>query len=486
MLENPTGMLAHERKVTTTNCNELDAETLLTQQLEALSLAEQEQILMDLHGFAVPDDDKEAKPITAALYLLQTHMDALLNNSNGEKESVCSTAAFLQARETCPAYVQDESFLRLFLHAATSPVQAACQVMHHFSVKQALFGNGPILGRHVRQTDLTPEELALIMPTRSPAIVQVLVDPDAAGRSVWLSRLDVIAANDSDENTRRSMYRAIFYLVMTHLRQQAQDKQPTDVVWVDVAANENNGQVFGQALEALKLMHHHFCIGLPQRVAAGHFCGFDPGMSQQGAAYQLQHFPSTDGSERFRKRYHVGRSWADLVTQLALYGIEIAPETLQGTCLGREKKDWMQRMKNLETEKESQSSNGCTSSYTTSVTADSASSGLSPQNFDVLLGKTKRSLQHKGNRRLEVLCELRYDEYNDTAITKHRKTEISDRIVSMIHDSGGQFLQWQEEANGGDGPASGGWIPVDRLTARNKVSHVFRFLRAKRVKRGSC
>ena len=113
---------------------------------------------------------------------------------------------------------------------------------------------------------------------------------------------------------------------------------------------------------------------------------------------------------------------------------------------------------------------------------------ITPQPFDVLLGKTKRSLRHTGNQRLVLLCQLHYDKYNTA--NKYRKTELSDQIVSMVHESGGQFLRWKECREPGITPNNdaigndGYWSPVDNeLEARNKVAHVFRHIRAKLAKR---
>ena len=54
---------------------------------------------------------------------------------------------------------------------------------------------------------------------------------------------------------------------------------------------------------------------------------------------------------------------------------------------------------------------------------------------------------------------------------KHEKTEIAERIVSIIHESHGRFLKWDKDC----------WVEVEYSVAREKVSHFFRHLRSKTV-----
>jgi hypothetical protein len=53
---------------------------------------------------------------------------------------------------------------------------------------------------------------------------------------------------------------------------------------------------------------------------------------------------------------------------------------------------------------------------------------------------------------------------------KYQKTEIAERVLSIIHEGYGRFLKWEEGE---------GWIPVEHDMAREKISHFFRHLRSK-------
>ena len=74
-----------------------------------------------------------------------------------------------------------------------------------------------------------------------------------------------------------------------------------------------------------------------------------------------------------------------------------------------------------------------------------------------------RSRDHTGNRRLQHLVEMHQGHY--TKANRYKKTEIAESIVRIVHESGGQFLKLDDEG--------AGWVPVDRVAARTKVSKLF-------------
>lgn len=88
---------------------------------------------------------------------------------------------------------------------------------------------------------------------------------------------------------------------------------------------------------------------------------------------------------------------------------------------------------------------------------------LIPHRFDVLFGRGSKARCHTGTLLVIHLVDLwqaRYDE----APNRAKKSEISDRIVGIVHESGGKFLKW-----GGNG-----WVEVEDEMARDKVAHFFR------------
>jgi hypothetical protein len=60
---------------------------------------------------------------------------------------------------------------------------------------------------------------------------------------------------------------------------------------------------------------------------------------------------------------------------------------------------------------------------------------------------------------------------------KHEKTDITKRIVNIIHEYQGRFLKFDEK--------EGCWLEVDYGLAREKISHIFRNQKGQE-RRNSC
>jgi hypothetical protein len=98
-----------------------------------------------------------------------------------------------------------------------------------------------------------------------------------------------------------------------------------------------------------------------------------------------------------------------------------------------------------------------------------------PRRFDVILGKTSQARVHTGNRRAIHLCHMNYEAYEQAG--KFKKTEVAERIVSIIRQSGGRFVRWEED--------EGGWVEdLDEIIARKKIGHFLRYMRSKVNKSG--
>jgi hypothetical protein len=89
----------------------------------------------------------------------------------------------------------------------------------------------------------------------------------------------------------------------------------------------------------------------------------------------------------------------------------------------------------------------------------------SPDRNDVLLGKGRKYQEHAGNIRFRYLIEEHRTPYEKAE--KTQKTALADGIVSLVHKRSGRFLK-------DDGA---GWVEVNELTAREKVSSCFRSFR---------
>lgn len=93
-----------------------------------------------------------------------------------------------------------------------------------------------------------------------------------------------------------------------------------------------------------------------------------------------------------------------------------------------------------------------------------------PRRFDVILGKSAQAREHTGNRRAIHLCHMNFETYEQAG--KFKKTEVAERIVSIIRESGGRFVKWEEDR--------GGWVEeLDELVARKKIGHFLRYMRSK-------
>ena len=94
-----------------------------------------------------------------------------------------------------------------------------------------------------------------------------------------------------------------------------------------------------------------------------------------------------------------------------------------------------------------------------------------PSPFDVISGRGRSLMSHQGNRVLRNLVEEHMDTYQKAS--RQDKKEVSSEVVSLIK-SKGRFLK--EHIHG--------WVEIDEVAARLKVSHAFRDLRSS-SKKGS-
>jgi hypothetical protein len=88
-----------------------------------------------------------------------------------------------------------------------------------------------------------------------------------------------------------------------------------------------------------------------------------------------------------------------------------------------------------------------------------------PGNNDVLLGRGRMCQDHVGSVRLRFWVDEYRENYD--ASNKKEKTAIAGEIIKRVQELKGRFLKE-------DGA---GWVQVDELTARNKVSSCFRSCR---------
>jgi hypothetical protein len=112
------------------------------------------------------------------------------------------------------------------------------------------------------------------------------------------------------------------------------------------------------------------------------------------------------------------------------------------------------------------SSAGATS---TGARSKNSVSTETPGRFDVLLGRGKKNTGHHGNEQLQTVLNMHSVRYNSTT-SRNEKTAITKEIVQSIQTTGeppGRFLKFDKDANG--------WVEVDDVAARIKVSHAIRY-----------
>lgn len=192
---------------------------------------------------------------------------------------------------------------------------------------------------------------------------------------------------------------------------------------------------------------------IPTRVMGGHFCYTDPALRPYVAGFQI--FISEH--DRYRLRTHFGTR-EEIDFALHTFGIPAhdCPVGLDGSFSNTAHRQWLDMLRAQE-EKES--------------TLNSENFVAIPRRFDVLFGKSGVARQHTGTLRALHVVEMHFESYEKMG--KYQKTDIADKIISIIHESGGRFLKQND---------SGAWIEVQDVEARKKIAHWFRHARTRKQK----
>jgi hypothetical protein len=149
-------------------------EDILATEMESLSLVERDKILFDIHGFS---DDRQEEEEEATLNELLEKMDAKINKIHRKNKE-----AYFQAKHLNEAYVTDRAFRLMFLRGERyDPKLAAERLITHFAIKRDLFGSGEILGRDIRLSDLSDDD----MESLESGFLQMFPTRDAAGRTIF-------------------------------------------------------------------------------------------------------------------------------------------------------------------------------------------------------------------------------------------------------------------------------------------------------------
>lgn len=228
-----------------------------------------------------------------------------------------------------------------------------------------------------------------------------------------------------------------------------EEVQKQGLVVVNISMGEG---LTHQALSVLKL-HNFLRSGIPKKFFGVHYCYSDPTMQPFVAGIRM----CMDKEMRQRFCAHHGNQ-EEIDFMLKTYGIPTQDSPLHLTSQQNEEHHhtWI-RMRRIQ-EEQSLSNAGV----------------LIPRRFDVLFGRGRDIRVHTGNLRAAHLVEMHQAEYEKA--TKSEKTNIAGKIVTMVHESRGRFLKWEET----------GWLEVGDSLARDKISHFFRHLRSRTSASSSC
>ena len=438
--------------------SEQSVDALLAQDMAQLSVDEREEISFQLHGISTLQEDKETKEsvqrgLTEFNRILLEQEKEATANPKGSLAS--SMAAYLLAKTKDGDYVQAEKFRLLFLRKARWDIpEAATAIYKHFTIKLELFRE-ELLSKDILYSDLDERAQKLVYS----GYVRVLPERDRGGRCVcYLSALSALVAEkdlpkpDDPSEVSDARCRALWYFAMCTLRDE--DIQKKGIVLV--------AHAFGDVLPFYMDLKHlrrtkYIREGIPYTLMGAHFCHHNAMLN-----HAVNFIRFINGSDtRVRFRCHYSASLEEIKLLLGSYGIpaKYLPESIVDEETGEQKVSVEDHHKHCDQIREQEQ-------------MENASAIGVPRRFDVLFGRSGQARTHTGNYRCVHICEMHLQKYE--RISKFEKTEMAERIVSIIHESDGRFLK----------PTKYGWEEVDHDLARDKVAHIFRNLR-KKQKRGS-
>jgi hypothetical protein len=194
---------------------------------------------------------------------------------------------------------------------------------------------------------------------------------------------------------------------------------------------------------------------LPKKLVGMHACSCNDQIKSEVARAK---FVLMNLEMRLHFRPHFCETPKEIAFELQTFGIPITEEHLSDSSITVAwHKEWLAIRRSQEEEESAAGTKGVNI----------------PRRFDVLFGRGKNSREHSGNLRCNLLIDMHSDQYENA--NKAQKTVIAERIVAMVHESLGRFLKQE---------AQKGWVEVSDEVAREKISHLFRFHRSRKVANG--
>jgi hypothetical protein len=262
-----------------------------------------------------------------------------------------------------------------------------------------------------------------------------------------------------------SQLRMAFYIVMTALDDE--ETQKSGAVCIHHGTDWDFDVMDAKLLEFFsKVPGMMKCI--PLRLQGFHFCYNNSKLRSIFSLMQL----GVSKEIRHRMRVHYG-SQVECHYKLMTFGIPVEqlPVTHDGELRLTGHNKWLARRQKIEAAVLQQDALSATFETVLSSPSSKALGGGQglvfivdlPSRYDVLLGRGKPYQEHSGNNILRELIASQFEEYDRAA--RGAKTAIAERVVVLVKESGGRFLQKNND---------GLWVQASGKLARDKVSHGFR------------
>jgi hypothetical protein len=378
------------------------AEEVLAAELAEMSVTERDKITFEIHGISTEVFDETPEIVELALNKFEDHI---------KKVPTRKKDAYEKAKYIDPDYVNDREFRIMFLRSELfDSKKAALKMVKHFTIKRELFGNGEILCRDIRQSDLNEED----MKTLHSGFFQVLPNRDAAGRAVV-----IFAPQQKTYSVPENLMKSVWYMLSNCLKDE--ETQKKGIVCVIYA--------LGNPVDNLDVLRrvHWAREGLPKRIVGIHHCHNDDKLKPFFLSVKMY---LLNKQLRSRLRPHKGAQ-SDVMFELQTFGIPVDEQLLHpnGSVSLAWHREWL----------------GIRRAQEDAAVAEKTSDKgvIVPRRFDVLFGRGKNTREHTGNLRCVHLVEMSQAKYE--AANKYEKTEIAERIVTMVHESYGRFLKWDNK-----------------------------------------
>ena len=161
-----------------------DADELLAEAMNSLTMAQREEIIYDIHG--VSDRSRSSEELETPEFVTKKFSDLDVELGKIKKKD-----AFQRARNENPHYVNDLGFRLKFLRVNEfDAARAAAQLVHHFEIKLDCFGPA-LLSSDITINDLNEEDKVAL----HAGFATMLPLRDQAGRHVFVSTPSLCGAS---------------------------------------------------------------------------------------------------------------------------------------------------------------------------------------------------------------------------------------------------------------------------------------------------